>query len=148
MSGFQAREIWTPGTVVDRKYVVHSTLGRGGFGTVYLARHRLLGHDYVIKRLHSQYAEDPHWHSDHRQQLHRLLAHRRLPNHYHRQSWQCRCRRFPTGFRQLHRRQRKRQRHRAQRRRLRQRQRYRPQPSGERIFPRAGSFGHATLSCG
>ena len=37
---------------------MQSTLGRGGFGTVYLARHRVLGHDYVIKRLHSQFAED------------------------------------------------------------------------------------------
>ena len=59
MSEFQAREIWPSGTTVDRKYVVQSTLGRGGFGTVYLAKHRVLGHDYVIKRLHSQFAEDP-----------------------------------------------------------------------------------------
>ncbi|HEY3738884.1 MAG TPA: protein kinase [Bryobacteraceae bacterium] len=59
MNPFQAREIWPPGTVVDRKYVIHSTLGRGGFGTVYLANHRVLGHQYVIKRLHSQFAEDP-----------------------------------------------------------------------------------------
>jgi len=59
MSSFQAREIWPPGTVVDRKYIIRSTLGRGGFGTVYLANHRVLGHDYVIKRLHSQFAEDP-----------------------------------------------------------------------------------------
>jgi WD40 repeat protein/tRNA A-37 threonylcarbamoyl transferase component Bud32 len=59
MNPFQAREIWPPGTVVDRKYIVHSTIGRGGFGTVYLVNHRVLGHDYVIKRLHSQFAEDP-----------------------------------------------------------------------------------------
>ena len=58
MNAFHAREVWPAGTLVDRKYVVQSTLGRGGFGTVYLARHRVLGHDYVIKRLHSQFAED------------------------------------------------------------------------------------------
>ena len=58
MNAFHAREVWPAGTLVDRKYVVQSTLGRGGFGTVYLARHRVLGYDYVIKRLHSQFAED------------------------------------------------------------------------------------------
>lgn len=59
MNPFQAREIWPAGTLVDRKYEIRSTLGRGGFGTVYLATHRVLGHSYVIKRLHSQFAEDP-----------------------------------------------------------------------------------------
>jgi hypothetical protein len=58
MNPFQARDIWPPGTVVERKYIIVRKLGVGGFGTVYLAEHNVLG-DRVIKRLHSQYAEDP-----------------------------------------------------------------------------------------
>ncbi|HEY3740997.1 MAG TPA: protein kinase [Bryobacteraceae bacterium] len=58
MNPFEAHEIWPPGTVVDRKYIVRSTLGRGGFGTVYLVNHRVLDQHYVIKRLHSQFAEN------------------------------------------------------------------------------------------
>ena len=58
MNPFEAREIWPSGTLVDRKYIVEATLGRGSFGTAYRCHHRVLGRTYVIKRLHSQFAED------------------------------------------------------------------------------------------
>lgn len=59
MQPFEPREQWPAGTVVERKYVIDSTLGRGSFGTAYRAHHRVLGRVFVIKRLHSQFAEDP-----------------------------------------------------------------------------------------
>ena len=55
---FQVREIWPQGTVINRDYVIQRRLGSGGFGTVYLARHRFLDTMNVIKRLHDQYASD------------------------------------------------------------------------------------------
>jgi formylglycine-generating enzyme required for sulfatase activity len=61
MNPFEARDIWPPGTVVDRKYVIDSTLGRGSFGTAYRCHHRVLARTYVIKRLHGQFAEDPNY---------------------------------------------------------------------------------------
>lgn len=61
MNPFEARDIWPPGTVVDRKYVIDSTLGRGSFGTAYRCHHRVLSRTYVIKRLHSQFAEDTNY---------------------------------------------------------------------------------------
>jgi serine/threonine protein kinase len=53
-----AREIWPPGTTIKGEYVIEKKLGAGGFGSVYLARHRLLESRHVIKRLHEQYAGD------------------------------------------------------------------------------------------
>ena len=38
--------------------MIEKHLGSGGFGTVYLARHRFLDAMNVIKRLHDQYASD------------------------------------------------------------------------------------------
>ena len=61
MNPFEAREIWPAGTVVDRKYIIDATLGRGSFGTAYRCHHRVLARTYVIKRLHSQFAEDANY---------------------------------------------------------------------------------------
>ena len=61
MNPFEARDIWPPGTVIDRKYVIDATLGRGSFGTAYRCHHRVLARTYVIKRLHSQFAEDENY---------------------------------------------------------------------------------------
>ena len=61
MNPFEAREIWPAGTVVDRKYIIDATLGRGSFGTAYRCHHRVLSRTYVIKRLHSQFAEDANY---------------------------------------------------------------------------------------
>ena len=41
------------------EYVVESTLGKGGFGTVYRARHPLIGKLAAIKVLSRQYSADP-----------------------------------------------------------------------------------------
>lgn len=55
---FQVREIWPSGTVIKGDYVIEKRLGKGGFGTAYLARHRFLDTLNVIKRLHDQYSSD------------------------------------------------------------------------------------------
>ena len=55
---FKLREIWPPGTLIRGDYVIERRLGGGGFGTVYLARHRFLGTLNVIKRLHEHFASD------------------------------------------------------------------------------------------
>ena len=52
------RDSWPPGTVVKDDYVIESRLGKGGFGTVYKAKHRYLQSDHVIKRLHEEYSSD------------------------------------------------------------------------------------------
>ena len=55
---FTPRDSWPPGTVVKDDYVIESRLGKGGFGTVYKAKHRFLQSDHVIKRLHEEYSSD------------------------------------------------------------------------------------------
>ena len=46
------------GTTVDGKYQIESRLGAGGMGTVYKARHLLLGRDVAVKVLRSEMVED------------------------------------------------------------------------------------------
>ena len=55
---FTPRDSWPPGTVVKDDYVIESRLGKGGFGTVYKAKHRYLQSEHVIKRLHEEYSSD------------------------------------------------------------------------------------------
>ena len=55
---FTPRESWPPGTVIKDDYVIESRVGKGGFGTVYKAKHRFLQSDHVIKRLHEEYSSD------------------------------------------------------------------------------------------
>ena len=55
---FTPRDSWPPGTVVKDDYVIEARLGKGGFGTVYKAKHRYLQSDHVIKRLHEEYSSD------------------------------------------------------------------------------------------
>ena len=55
---FRAREVWPPGTIIKGDFSIEKRLGGGGFGTVYLAKHRFMGSTHVIKRLHDQYASD------------------------------------------------------------------------------------------
>ena len=55
---FTPRDSWPPGTVIKDDYVIESRLGKGGFGTVYKAKHRFLQSDHVIKRLHEEYSSD------------------------------------------------------------------------------------------
>ena len=47
--------------MIKGDYVIDKKLGSGGFGAVYLAKHRFLGSIHVIKRLHEQYASDPEY---------------------------------------------------------------------------------------
>ncbi len=55
------REVWPPSTVIKGDFTIEGKLGAGGFGTVYLARHRYLNTIHVIKRLHDHYASDPEY---------------------------------------------------------------------------------------
>ncbi len=47
------------GTVLDGQYQIEALLGEGGMGTVYLARHILLGDNVAIKILSSNFNSDP-----------------------------------------------------------------------------------------
>ena len=58
---FGVREVWPPGTIIKGDFSIERKLGGGGFGTVYLAKHRFLGSTHVIKRLHDQYAADENY---------------------------------------------------------------------------------------
>ena len=51
-------EIWPPGTLIKGDFRIEKRLGEGGFGTVYLARHRYLGTASVIKRLREDHARN------------------------------------------------------------------------------------------
>ncbi|MEY3211224.1 MAG: hypothetical protein RIT28_1705, partial [Pseudomonadota bacterium] len=42
-----------PGTVLGERYIIDGVLGRGGFATVYAARHLQLGSQHAIKVLHA-----------------------------------------------------------------------------------------------
>lgn len=47
------------GQVIDNKYQVVDVLGKGGMGTVYLARHMSIGRDVALKVLHNDFLTDP-----------------------------------------------------------------------------------------
>jgi serine/threonine protein kinase len=55
---FTPRDAWPPGTIIKDDYVIESRLGKGGFGTVYKAKHRFLQSEHVIKKLHEEYSSD------------------------------------------------------------------------------------------
>lgn len=42
-----------PGTILGERYVIDGVLGRGGFATVYAARHAQLASEHAIKVLHA-----------------------------------------------------------------------------------------------
>ncbi len=46
------------GDVIDDKYEVIDVLGKGGMGTVYLARHMIIGREVALKVLRNDYLED------------------------------------------------------------------------------------------
>ena len=46
--------------LVTGDYVIEDELGRGGFGSVFLARHQKTGQDVAIKFLHPKLLQDPH----------------------------------------------------------------------------------------
>lgn len=58
---FSVREIWPPETIIKGDYRIERRLGQGGFGIVYLAKHRFLGTMHVIKRLHEHFASNPEY---------------------------------------------------------------------------------------
>jgi len=43
---------------LERDYIVKRELGRGGMGSVFLARHRTAGHDVAIKVISSKHIAD------------------------------------------------------------------------------------------
>lgn len=47
------------GTLLDDRFLLLGVLGRGAFGVVYKAHHRLLQNDVAIKILHAQVASEP-----------------------------------------------------------------------------------------
>lgn len=55
---FTPRDSWPPGTAIKEDYIIEERIGKGGFGTVYKARHRFLNSLHVIKRLHEEYSSD------------------------------------------------------------------------------------------
>jgi len=56
---YGVREIWPAGTIIKGDYVIERKLGGGGFGSVYLAKHRYLNSLHVIKRMHQNLQEEP-----------------------------------------------------------------------------------------
>lgn len=46
------------GCIVDERYEVVQLLGEGGMGSVYRVRHRVLGRQFALKALRSEYARD------------------------------------------------------------------------------------------
>jgi serine/threonine-protein kinase len=67
---------------LERDYVVKRELGRGGMGSVFLARHRTAGHDVAIKVISSKYIADADALSRFEREA-RLMARIRHPNIVH-----------------------------------------------------------------
>jgi len=67
---------------LERDYVVKRELGKGGMGSVYLARHRTAGHDVAIKVISSKYIADADALSRFEREA-RLMARIRHPNIVH-----------------------------------------------------------------
>ena len=67
---------------LERDYLVKRELGRGGMGSVFLARHRTAGHDVAIKVISSKYIADADALSRFEREA-RLMARIRHPNIVH-----------------------------------------------------------------
>jgi serine/threonine protein kinase len=67
---------------LERDYIVKRELGKGGMGSVYLARHRTAGHDVAIKVISSKYIADADALSRFEREA-RLMARIRHPNIVH-----------------------------------------------------------------
>jgi hypothetical protein len=67
---------------LERDYIVKRELGRGGMGSVFLARHRTAGHDVAIKVISSKYIADAEALSRFEREA-RLMARIRHPNIVH-----------------------------------------------------------------
>jgi hypothetical protein len=67
---------------LERDYVVKRELGKGGMGSVYLARHRTAGHDVAIKVISSKFIADADALSRFEREA-RLMARIRHPNIVH-----------------------------------------------------------------
>ncbi len=67
---------------LERDYIVKRELGRGGMGSVFLARHRTAGHDVAIKVISSKYIADADALSRFEREA-RLMARIRHPNIVH-----------------------------------------------------------------
>ena len=50
-----------PGSLIGGRYRVVRELGQGGFGSVYLVKHDMLGRQFAMKVLNSRIASDPDW---------------------------------------------------------------------------------------
>ena len=67
---------------LERDYIVRRELGKGGMGSVFLARHRTAGHDVAIKVISSRYIADADALSRFEREA-RLMARIRHPNIVH-----------------------------------------------------------------
>ena len=80
----------TPGVIVDNKYTIVSSLGMGGYGVVYRAKHNDLGRDVALKILHEHVSleEETIKRFEREAQVLNRLHHRNLVMFYGYGSWQ------------------------------------------------------------